>query len=569
MPSERDHNRDDFWEIDRLLPQKKKLPPLKSDTTPVEITVEAQSAPSPQNQAQKLTFPRPAEKNRLIPELEYEVENSLIAKVKIEKWSSPYSFYESFRADAVRLFDAKVPGAEYVSFFSYTPQYKQLNRAQLEWYLWWRENARRGVYLQSDYSYLLLYIYEIINLPDLIEPAEGLRLLCDLWLAYRGTFHRIDKYLAEWVCDFCLIHRLSLPKERLDPIIPEIIDFCSLKEFYMHFDEPASNTYARLLIQYASNYHWKSSKYVTEENLPLFEKHIVGAVAYLLAHDKENSALASARSDTLSRLARDAFSGSLCAHNIKRRIEVYYYSFNRSYSLRLAVTSLVKYAENRLRARLDIKSRLAVSGLSADIKKRIDQYFEHHLPLKKPAPPEEPIYLKAYETVHTGLSPERALDIEARSWETTQLLVSAFDEAAAPLPPPAEAAKAHKPAPDFDRRAAEPSGSPPTPNFSPAPASFPPPGTASFPPLGGASPYRALLAALDPLCAEFLRRVALGAPGEAEQLAKAHRQLPEKLADTINELAFDLCGDILLEEDGGYSVIADYYEELKACLNPN
>ncbi|NLK38903.1 MAG: hypothetical protein GX303_01465 [Clostridiales bacterium] len=560
MSSEKDNNRDDFWDIDLLLPQKKKISPYSSsskpDTTAVEITFEPKDIPpAEKNKEHKLNLPSETEKNRLIPEFEYEIKNGLISKVKVGKWSSQYSFYEGFRTDAAKLHSAKESEAGYIPFFSYTPQYKQLNRSQLEWYLWWRKNVRMGIYLHTDYSYLVLYIYEIINLPDLIPPREGIYLLCDVWLAYRNVFHRIDKYLAEWVCDYCLIHRIPLPKERLNPIIPEIIDKCTFKEFYMHFDESSSDTYAELLIQFASNYNWRNSKYATADNLPLFKKHIAGAIAFMLANDKENVALKSARSDSICRTYRDAFSGSLCAHNIKRRIEIYYYSFNRSYSLRLAVTNLVRYAENRLRARLGIKSRLAVSGISSEVKQIINHYFDIHFPSKKAVSPpstEEQSYMRGYEAEHTELSSERALNIEKRSWETTHLLINSFaeeegnDEAPAT---PSSTIQMRNDSKDYENgnKAIEPNT------------------LTQAPPSG--SPYKTFLATLNPLCTEFLHLVVFGSKGEAEQMARYNHQLPEKIADTINELAVDICGDILLEDEDGYSIIADYYEELKECLN--
>ena len=48
-----------------------------------------------------------------------------------------------------------------------------------------------------------------------------------------------------------------------------------------------------------------------------------------------------------AKIVRDAFCGSLCARNVKRRLEVEYLSHSRSQEQRLYITDIVKHAENR------------------------------------------------------------------------------------------------------------------------------------------------------------------------------------------------------------------------------
>ncbi|MBR2353181.1 MAG: hypothetical protein IKA76_01595, partial [Clostridia bacterium] len=50
-----------------------------------------------------------------------------------------------------------------------------------------------------------------------------------------------------------------------------------------------------------------------------------------------------------------------------------------------------------------------------------------------------------------------------------------------------------------------------------------------------------------------------GNPRAIHELAATLGSMPEALADHINEIAFDIYGDALIEEcDCGYSVIEDY-----------
>ena len=68
---------------------------------------------------------------------------------------------------------------------------------------------------------------------------------------------------------------------------------------------------ARALERFASSYSWRSSRALTEENRPLFKRHIQGALTYLL----ENAELSGARPVSRT-LSRDAYAASLCSHGI-------------------------------------------------------------------------------------------------------------------------------------------------------------------------------------------------------------------------------------------------------------
>ena len=94
----------------------------------------------------------------------YSPKDSLIHKVILKKQKCTYRYYGEFMDDARRLNSLCGKECAYVPFFSYAPQYNQLSSEQLEYYLWFRENARRGIFIKTDYSYVLLYIYELINL---------------------------------------------------------------------------------------------------------------------------------------------------------------------------------------------------------------------------------------------------------------------------------------------------------------------------------------------------------------------------------------------------------------------
>lgn len=562
---------DSFWDLNSLLPKKRPVAPThrapNTDTvelnfggedatrdvgTPIPARTDMPERVSPHEQARRLNeipMRTRAEEYRshpLDPYLIYTPESRLIKRVEVSRWDSKFNFYENFRTDAKRLWSRTAAECEPVSFFSYVPQYSQLKYAQLKWYLWWRENVRHGVYLRCDFCYILLYIYEIINCPDLVSPERGVELLCDVWIHYRGEHRRIDSYMCEWLCDYCLINKLPCPTERLEPILGEIVATANFKEFYM---DSGSGSAVASILSHSSAYDWRKSRYVTSENISLFSTHIRGAF------DKVWREVLSSTDDAVGgthgtakefRCERTAYEGALCVYDMKRTVTVEYVSYTRSPRFRFVVTDIIKYSENRIRMALGIKSRLKVEELSSEIKACIDEYFDTNLPAPKKTRPtrmstyerEANEYDKLYEPAASEFSLENAIKIEQSSWSTTEILTSAFED---------------------DTPANKPIS---------APEMFTAPEPAVSTPLAdGEDEFALLIASLDEGVREALSALA---GGDNDGIAKAAAKLGtlgDALADKINETAYDIIGDSVIEPvGGGYKLICDYEGDIKKWL---
>jgi hypothetical protein len=115
---------------------------------------------------------------------------------------------------------------------------------------------------------------------------------------------------------------------------------------------------------------------------------------------------------------------------VKSRIEVEYISICGSDEVRRAVGAAVRYTENKLRALLGVKSRLAVKDLPIEYRAIIDRYFGKYMEAeaKRQREAARPAYERLYEAPSVGLSLEGAREIEALSWQTTARLVECEDE---------------------------------------------------------------------------------------------------------------------------------------------
>ncbi len=511
-------NLDDFWNIDDIVP-KKRIHTKGSVPEVAEINVAQNSAPASvplTSSAHEKALHRATE---LL--LEYSPKNPLIENVKLFAWPSSYNYYEKFKADARYFFSRTGEECEYTPFFSYIPQYYQLTKSQLAFYLWFRENARKGEYIFCDFSYIMLYIYELINIPEMLPSEETLSRLCGLWKAYRDRFPRLDKYLVEWICDFCLINRIAPDMNELSPIYKDIIDSASFKEFYTPAAKDKTKAYALLAIGALSTYDFKKSKYAKEDAAALFEDKIVGAIAFAL---EENRLFDTSTMRTVT-TRRDSFGGALCASNIKRVIEITHMSLSQSYELRSVITNAVKYAENCVRASLGIKSRLGNLTLPPNIRESIDAYMAENLTSRRAKKVEVPEYERRYELPSKPISAEHAKDIELASWQTTQMLVDAFEE---------------------EKEVTE------IPKIQEITA-----------PEAGEDVFADLISILGEDEIEFIRLALREDTAAQNELCRKLGKLPDVAVEMINSSAADICGDIILEEkDGGFVLIEDYKEDI-------
>lgn len=572
---------DDFWDLSQLLPKKRpavmrqpstdtepvtveidtpaesntadspslsfrfrEVPPTRSETRPAPRQTSV-TAPPPKRYSSQSVPPRGTSRPRPTAEnvLEYKPEVGLVKRVKIMRWPTTYSFYEQFRSDAIRCRTLSGKPCAHVPFFSYTPQYRQMSQSQLEYYFYWRGQCRRGIFGEADFAYVLLYVYEIINLystdsqsvGDDLDKSRGLDMLADLWLNYRGKHKALDKYLSEWLPDYCLIHRLPPPIEKLTPIMPVIMEATSFREFFMTDDALCPET----LIALSSDYDWRKSKYVAEGTDELkneFAAHIEGALRRVTGSGDERF---SAVSMTPARASRDAFCGSLCAHSIKRRIDVEYISFTRSHDLRSTVTAIVKYSENKLRAHFGIKSRLKVDGLDDRTKAVIDAYFASVYPSDRryvsrteEEKREERYYEEMYGALSVGIDEDEAKRLEDASWSVTERLTETDED--------------------------EPEISAPEPTAESAPIEADPVAVTDSASTDGA---------LSALHLGVLRAISVGDVDLASALCRDAGRYPDEIVSEINEYAADLIGDVIIETDGvSYTAVEDYADEIDEIL---
>jgi hypothetical protein len=338
--------------------------------------------------------------------------------------------------------------------------------------------------------------------------------------------------LADWICDYSLIHQLVPPTEQLSDVLPMIAENSTFKEFYACPTGDDSSRDAQIYLTFCTNYDYKKSKlYIAGEvQRQEMDRHIPAAISLAIkALEEENTSFATTRMQKAT-LSRDSFIGALCSGRMKRRIEVDYCSFHRSHELRFLMTDIIKYAENRLRGILGMKSRLSIYGLPEKVKAILDAYFAEVFPTKKPPQKESrPAYEALYDLPAVELSPQRAEEIEQSSWEITHRLVEAFEQEEK-QPTLTEVSVPTLPTDTADNTSGDGD-----------------------------------LCGVMTSHAGFLR--AIDAQDRSAQIALARQngKMLDALVEEINALSSDIMGDILIEEgEYGYALI----EEYRALIEP-
>jgi uncharacterized coiled-coil DUF342 family protein len=206
--------------------------------------------------------------------------------------------------------------------------------------------------------------------------------------------------------------------------------------------------------------------------------------------------------------------------------------------MRAIVTSAVKYTENKLRACLGVKSRLAIRDLPDEYKRIIDKYFEAEFArLKKERDKaNQPEYERLYDAPEEKVSFADAIEIERASWKMTARLVEGTEAEEESTISYAEQDTAYGKA-----------------------VSLPEELENSTEALENNDTY-----GLSDLEIGYLQAAAEENNEKMQAMAREIGMPEDAVAEKINEAFADNFGDVIIEDDGmgNFTIIEDYYEEI-------
>jgi hypothetical protein len=329
---------------------------------------------------------------------------------------SVHNPYTKFFTEMERNASRGGKSAAFVPFMSYWPTYDSMNKAQQEWYFYWRSQIRQGNYIDTDLSYIFMLVYELLSGIGWQDPHEGYQKLMQLWAAYRKKFPSLDSYLTRWTFDFTqqynLEYRLSDVDEnpRLAPSVMADILISRRVE-----DVPLKLNFS--LIDALSDYSLVKSKFYKDGNQDLMHEAIPRVIALAdaaLRKNKQKGILDIYGPSSIKKQEYYAFSSAVCPQaNKKTYVTVKDYSTYPE--LRAYIKELVRYSENTLRELRGYKGRLRGVTIDEETAKLIENFLKKEYG-KQATQAKEPSKPKAI------IDPEKIKIITKESYDTSKAL---------------------------------------------------------------------------------------------------------------------------------------------------
>lgn len=124
------------------------------------------------------------------------------------------SSHTQFASDSIKYAQKRCDNSAEIPLHAYWTTFSDLNNNQLKWYLYWREQALKGNYLDIDLSYIILFVYELINYTFNQNAAFNVSMTVRLYDNYVEKHPKLKNYLPQWNADMLFeLGELELAKE--------------------------------------------------------------------------------------------------------------------------------------------------------------------------------------------------------------------------------------------------------------------------------------------------------------------------------------------------------------------
>lgn len=297
----------------------------------------------------------------------------LIPKRSIYSEAKEFNFNTSFGSSSdskfirdMKIFEkksgAKVP---FVPFMAYWPTYDSMQRPQKAWYFYWRTEVRNENYIDTDLSYIFIYVYELLSGFGWKDAREGYSKLMAVWVQYRERYPKLDNYLFSWTFDFSLLHNLEYIESDLDGI--RMPHQQTLKDILIDKhseDKPLKLSF--VLVDSLCDYSLTGSKFYKDGHQLLIQEaipRVLALVDALLIRKKNRGILSLYGPNRTEKQSYYMFQSAVCP-DANKKIDIMVKAYTSSQTLRSYINEIVRFGENILRAIYGYRGRLR--GVTVD-----------------------------------------------------------------------------------------------------------------------------------------------------------------------------------------------------------
>nr|WP_241687079.1 TerB N-terminal domain-containing protein [Deinococcus metallilatus] len=449
--------------------------------------------------------------------------------------------------------DAATP----VPLLAYWVTYASLDRAQTDWYLFWRARFRAGEPLPTDLSYIFLHVYETLHGVGFNRPEAAFAHLQRLWRSYRVDHPQLDHHLVDWLADFIRYYDLD------DEVTRAWLDEAWVHahgDLAVHYwlERGGGGEVPEGVFQHLISYRPEQNKFYRDaEDKAALDTLLRRAVVLTDSFYRETtgeSVFERLKTKATHTVERRAFSGAVFEGPDFQYTVATIRQYRQDGRLSKLLTQAVRHAENLARKQVGFRSLLRDVKLPANLAAYLDVHLAPALAtLQPPSPVQTP---PAPERPRVQLDLGRLATLQQESEQVRGRLLEETE--------PGEAST------DL-----EPSISPAVPATPALPAA--PLAAVHRPPLP-AQVAEGELTEVDSI-AEVLAGITDAARDLLRQLRNQGWEAPEgdlrlppgvftsTLVDEVNEAAQPRLGDVLLQQqDGRLVAVDDYRNELAFLL---
>lgn len=237
---------------------------------------------------------------------------------------------------------------------TYEPLFDTLNKAQKEWYFYWRKEVLSGNYLNAGSGYVFIFVYELLNYTFNDNAAFNLSMLDRISQNYQDKHYGLDHFLPRWICDFCYeLEEYELEKKWNAKIRNyESSDYETLKQFENKL-ETVSITFWKRFIRYNKTAFFKTNR---NQIYKVF-KISLGLLERAYQAQGEDLIEVWIPLDALASFERRLFSNAVIARKVQNKLEAKRFP---SLKMRTDLSALFVLAKNIARIKADEKRQLNV-----------------------------------------------------------------------------------------------------------------------------------------------------------------------------------------------------------------
>jgi hypothetical protein len=337
----------------------------------------------------------------------------------------------SFVKDAQKYHEIEGKPVPPTTFMQYWPTFQAFNLEQKKWYLYWRSEIRQGRYPETDLSYIFVYVYELLCLVEIIDPAKAAEQIKIIWKAYRPQYPKLDHYFPDWGGDLVTAKvgitqgiawwwelmtkdGIQPPAAIINVIIQKAVEDGKINEL------PYS-VWAGLNLYHPQNKFYQ--RYNQDGAIDRgYLKSIYTIDRYFLSLKTPKGLLERYTPPKLYLQTKAGFTSAIVPDTYPKRISFgEARKFAGSSRLGNLLAAITKYTENILRKQNRFPARLSGFELEEKLHRVVDEAFA--------APPEK----KAEEPVRMSLDTGRIETLHQESEQVSEMLESKANEVAKPL----------------------------------------------------------------------------------------------------------------------------------------